>query len=136
VQLLLDETKLMLSEAIEEVKPGATLGDIGFKIESRAKKNRFGIVTQYGGHGIGTKMHEDPHVANVGIKGTGPVLKPGMVICIEPMISLGTGKVKVRGDGWGVVTIDKSVTAHFEHMVAVTTEGHRVLSDGSVGTNQ
>ncbi|MDR2867404.1 MAG: type I methionyl aminopeptidase [Acholeplasmatales bacterium] len=137
-QELLDVTKEALYQAIRVVKPGAYLGDIGYAIEQFVSPHHMGIVTDFGGHGIGRNLHEDPHVSHKGKKGQGVVLKEGMVICIEPMITLGSGKVKVLKDGWTVKSVEAKTSAHFEHMVAVRASGYDILSDGSSpmqGTN-
>jgi methionyl aminopeptidase len=129
-QQLLDVTKEALYKAISIIKPGVTVGDIGYVIDQYVSKHHMGIVTSYGGHGIGRSLHEDPHILHKGKKGQGVVLKKGMVICIEPMITLGSGKVKVLKDGWTVKTVDAKCSAHYEHMVAVTEDGYDILSNG------
>ncbi|MBR9973087.1 type I methionyl aminopeptidase [Magnetospirillum sulfuroxidans] len=121
-------------KGIKQVRPGAHLGDIGFAIERHAKKNGYCVVREYCGHGIGRKMHEDPHVLNFGRPGTGLKLKPGMVFTIEPMVNQGSGMVSTDPDGWTVVTQDRKLSAQFEHTVAVTAEGVEVLTLRGDGT--
>ena len=127
---LLEHTEKALYEGISMVKPGNRIGDISAQISSYAKKHRLGVVKELVGHGIGLHMHEDPDVPNFGIKGTGPVLKPGMVIAIEPMLNLGSPKVYLLDDEWTVVTADFKPSAHFEHTVVVTDDGFRILTKG------
>lgn len=115
-------------KGIEQVRPGATLGDIGFAIERHAKKHGCSVVREYCGHGIGREMHEEPQVLNFGHKGSGMKLREGMVFTIEPMVNLGTRKVSTRPDGWTVVTNDGKLSAQFEHTVAVTHDGVEVLT--------
>jgi methionyl aminopeptidase len=115
-------------KGIEQVRPGAHLGDIGFAIERHAKKNGYSVVREYCGHGIGREMHEDPQVLNYGRRGTGLKLLEGMVFTIEPMVNQGTRKVTTERDGWTVVTNDRKLSAQFEHTVAVTREGVEVLT--------
>ncbi|MBS1813762.1 MAG: type I methionyl aminopeptidase [Acidobacteria bacterium] len=129
IQKLLDVTETSLEMAIEQVKPGNTLGDIGAAVQEYCEAAGFGVVREFVGHGIGKKMHEDPQVPNYGKKGKGTKLRPGMVLAIEPMINAGGPEVKVLNDGWTAVTLDGSWSAHFEHTVAVTQAGHLVLTD-------
>jgi methionyl aminopeptidase len=110
------------------VQPGGRLSDIGHAIESVAAPAGFGIVREYGGHGIGRSLHEDPFIQNYGRPGRGPDLRPGLVIAIEPMLMLGAEGTRVLADDWTVVTADGSLAAHFEHTVAVTEDGHEVLT--------
>jgi methionyl aminopeptidase len=125
---LLDVTQQSLELAIEQVKPGNRLGDIGWAVQQYAEKNGYGVVRDYVGHGIGRQMHEEPAVPNFGTPHTGLRLEPGMVICIEPMLNAGDYRVRALDDGWTVVTVDGKLCAHFEHMVAVTATGYDVLS--------
>ncbi|MBP9838621.1 MAG: type I methionyl aminopeptidase, partial [Proteobacteria bacterium] len=127
-QKLLDVTKQSLEEAILACKPGNRIGDISEAVQVLVEKNGFGIIREFVGHGIGTAMHEPPPVPNFGKAGQGRVLKPGMVIAIEPMVSVGSFNVKVLADGWTAVTADGSMAAHFEHTVAITDNGCWVLS--------
>jgi len=125
---LLRVTKESLELAIEQVVPGNRIADISKAVQTHAEKHGFSIVRQFVGHGIGTSLHEGPEVPNFVSKGQTPRLIEGMVVAIEPMVNLGTHKVKVLRDGWTVITADKKVSAHFEHSVAVTADGPLVLS--------
>lgn len=125
---LLRVTKESLMLAIEQVLPGNRISDISRAVQTHAEKHGFSIVRQFVGHGIGTSLHEGPEVPNFVSKGQTPRLIEGMVVAIEPMVNLGTHKVKVLRDGWTVITADKKVSAHFEHSVAVTANGPLVLS--------
>jgi methionyl aminopeptidase len=125
---LLDVTKASLDSAIAVVKPGATLGDIGAAVQEVVEADGFSVVRDFVGHGIGTHMHEDPQVPNYGRRGQGTKLRPGMVLAIEPMVNVGGPGVQVLKDGWTAVTEDGSLSAHFEHTVAVTQEGATVLT--------
>lgn len=115
-------------QGIKAVKPGATLGDIGYAIQKHAENNGYSIVKEYCGHGIGREMHEEPQVLHYGRKSSGSVLKEGMTFTIEPMINQGSAKVKTKKDGWTVVTKDKKLSAQWEHTVAVTHDGYEVLT--------
>ena len=115
-------------KGIRAVKPGATLGDIGFAIESHAKKAGYSVVRDYCGHGIGREMHEDPQVLHFGKPGRGLTLREGMTFTIEPMINQGRAGVETGDDGWTVSTVDGKLSAQFEHTVAVTKTGVRVLT--------
>lgn len=125
---LLDVTKASLEQAIQEVHVGQTLGDIGAAVQEMCESEGFGVVREFVGHGIGKSMHEDPQVPNYGRRGKGTKLKAGMVLAIEPMINAGSADVKVLKDGWTAVTVDGSLSAHFEHTVAVTANGPLVLT--------
>ena len=125
---LMEHTEKSLYEGIKQVKPGNRIGDISNAVEEYATKHKLGIVKELVGHGIGTKMHEEPDVPNYGKKGTGPKLKPGMVICIEPMLNLGTADVGILDDGWTIVTEDGKPSAHYEHTVLVTDTGYEILT--------
>ena len=120
-------TRECLHLAIEEVRPGRRLSDIGHAVEAHATAAGFGVVREFVGHGIGTRLHEEPQVPNFGAPGRGPRLEPGMVLAIEPMITAGDPAVKVLGDGWTAVTRDGSLAAHWELVAAVTPSGPRVL---------
>jgi methionyl aminopeptidase len=126
---LLKVTEQSLHSAIAAVKPGATLGDIGAAVQDMVEAEGFSVVREFVGHGIGVHMHEDPQVPNFGQKGRGMKLRAGMVIAIEPMVNAGRPDVQVLGDGWTAVTLDSSMSAHFEHTVAVTATGARVLTE-------
>lgn len=115
-------------EGINQVRPGAHIGDIGFAIDRHAKKKGYSIVREYCGHGIGREMHEEPQVMNFGKPGTGVCLREGMVFTIEPMVNQGSRKVSTEDDGWTVITHDRKLSAQFEHTVAVTANGVEVLT--------
>lgn len=125
---LVDKTYEAMWEGIRSVKPGATLGDIGHAIQSHAQKHGYSVVREYCGHGIGREMHEEPQVLHYGQLGKGLALQEGMVFTIEPMINQGKAKVKLKKDGWTVVTSDKKLSAQWEHTVAVTSDGYEVLT--------
>ncbi|MBC7173719.1 MAG: type I methionyl aminopeptidase [Polyangiaceae bacterium] len=125
---VVDVARRCLEAAIAVVRPGARLGDIGAAIEDLARNEGCSVVRDYGGHGIGRRMHMDPHVAHVGPRGRGPRLRAGMAFTIEPMINLGRPEVRLLADGWTVVTSDGSLSAQFEHTVLVTEEGCEVLT--------
>lgn len=127
-QRLLKVTEEALELAIEKVRLGNRLGDISFTVQQYAEKNGYSVVREFVGHGIGKAMHEEPQVPNYGQAGHGPVLKPGMVFAIEPMVNAGKPDVRVLDDNWTAVTVDGGLSAHFEHMVAVTTNGPDVLT--------
>lgn len=131
---LVDTTYEAMRAGIHAVKPGATLGDIGYAIQSVAHREGFSIVREYCGHGIGQVYHEQPSVLHYGQPGQGLVVKKGMVFTIEPMVNAGKARVKELKDGWTVVTTDKSLSAQWEHMVAVTDTGFEVLSPWPEGT--
>ena len=125
---LLRVTEASLYAAIEQAQPGNRLGDIAWAVQRMCEAEGYGVVREFVGHGIGKSMHEDPQVPNVGNPGKGPRLKPGMVLAIEPMINAGSADVKVLADGWTAITIDGSVSAHFEHTVAITKSGPLILT--------
>jgi methionyl aminopeptidase len=125
---LLDVTMASLQSAIAIVRPGATLGDIGAAVQEVVEADGFSVVRDFVGHGIGTHMHEDPQIPNYGRRGQGTKLRPGMVLAIEPMVNIGGPNVQVLKDGWTAVTEDGSLSAHFEHTVAVTQSGAMVLT--------
>jgi len=128
VEKLLEVTQGALYAGISKVKDGAHLGDIESAIGEYIKPYGYGILENYTGHGIGRGMHEEPAIFNYGTPGTGPVLKEGMVLCIEPMVCMGTNKVRVLSDNWSVVTKDNKKSAHFEHTVVVTKDGCEILT--------
>jgi methionyl aminopeptidase len=125
---LVDVTYEALWQGIKAVRPGARLGDVGHAIEQHAKKNGYSVVREYCGHGIGREMHEPPQVLHWGKPKTGLLLREGMVFTIEPMINQGADEVETEDDGWTVVTCDGKLSAQFEHTVAVTANGVRVLT--------
>lgn len=127
-QRLVQVTYEALWKGIKAVRPGARLGDIGFAIENHARKNGYSVVREYCGHGIGREMHEAPEVLHWGKPRTGLLLREGMVFTIEPMINQGGNAVHTEDDGWSVVTVDGKLSAQFEHTVAVTDKGVRVLT--------
>jgi len=126
---LLKVTEASLQAGIAAVKPGATLGDVGAAVQGVVEGEGFSVVRDFVGHGIGVQMHEDPQVPNYGQPGKGMKLRPGMVIAIEPMVNIGKPDVMVLDDGWTAVAKDGSMSAHFEHTVAVTDTGARILTD-------
>jgi len=125
---LVRTTHEALWHGIRTVRPGARLGDIGYAIERHAKRNGYSVVRDYCGHGIGREMHEAPQVLHYGKPGTGMMLREGMVFTIEPMLNQGRRTVRTQDDGWTVVTTDGKLSAQFEHTVAVTRDGVRVLT--------
>lgn len=125
---LMEHTEQALYEGIQMIKPGARIGDISHAIFEYATKYHLGVVRELVGHGIGTEMHEAPDVPNYGKSGTGPRLKEGMVICIEPMLNLGARYVGMLDDNWTIVTEDGSPSAHYEHTVLVTKDGYEILT--------
>lgn len=127
-QRLLGVTEASLERAIDAAAPGKTLGDIASAVQSFVEAEGFSVVRDFVGHGIGKKLHEPPQVPNFGRAGSGVELEPGMVLAIEPMINQGGYKTRVLEDGWTAVTVDGSLSAHFEHTVAITEEGPYVLS--------
>jgi methionyl aminopeptidase len=126
---LLAVTESSLAAGIAAVRPGATLGDVGAAVQGVVEAGGFSVVRDFVGHGIGVHMHEDPQVPNFGVRGHGMKLRTGMVIAIEPMVNAGKADVKVLGDGWTAVAADGSMSAHFEHTVAVTATGARILTE-------
>lgn len=128
-QKLVEVTEASLAAGIAAVKAGATLGDIGAAVQEVVEAAGFSVVREFVGHGIGTKLHEDPQVPNYGRRGQGQKLKAGMVFCIEPMVNVGRPEVTVLEDGWTAVTQDGSMSAHFEHTVAVTEDGALILTE-------
>lgn len=125
---LLEVTEASLQRGIGAIKPGATLGDVGAAVQEVVEAGGFSVVRDFVGHGIGTKLHEDPQVPNFGRRGQGQKLREGMVIAIEPMVNAGGPDVQVLSDGWTAVTQDGSLSAHFEHTVAVTAKGAEILT--------
>lgn len=125
---LLKVTEESLYKGLEQAKPGNHIGDISAAIEDYVAKNGYTSPEDYTGHGVGSKLHEDPMVPNYGKKGHGPLLKVGMVIAVEPMVHIGKKDVKVLNDGWGVVTKDHSLAAHYEHTIVITNDGYEILT--------
>lgn len=128
VQRLLAVTQECLELGIEQAKAGNRVGDISAAVQEHAESNGYSVVREFVGHGVGRALHEEPQVPNYGVRGHGPVLKPGMVIAIEPMVNTGGAAVRVLDDHWTAVTADGGYSAHFEHMVAVTSNGVDVLT--------
>jgi methionyl aminopeptidase len=126
---LLRVTEASLYAAIKVVRPGATLGDLGAAVQGVVESEGFSVVRDFVGHGIGAQMHEDPQVPNFGQAEFGMKLRKGMVLAIEPMVNAGKPGVQVLDDGWTAVTVDGSMSAHFEHTVAVTATGARILTE-------
>ena len=124
---LLQVTRESLAKGIEAARPGGRLSDIGSAIQTHVESAGFSVVREFVGHGIGTALHEDPQVPNYGTPGTGPVLREGLVLAVEPMVNQGTPEVRVLPDGWTAVTLDGGLSAHFERCLAVTSRGTRVL---------
>lgn len=127
-KFLLEHTEKSLFIGLEQVKPGNRVGDIGFAIETYAKEHKLGVVRELCGHGVGTSVHEEPEVPNFGKPNTGPRLKEGMVIAVEPMLTLGSPRIFVHDNDWTVDTQDGRPSAHFEHTVVVTADGYEILT--------
>ena len=128
VRQLMEVTKEALYKGTAQAKAGNRVGDISAAVQAYAESFGYGVVRELEGHGLGRKMHEDPEVPNYGQKGSGPLLKAGMCICIEPMINMGTRHVVFEKDGWTVRTKDRKCSAHFEHCIAIREEGAQILS--------
>jgi len=125
---LMDVTRHSLDSAIVMCRPGVRLGDVSHAVQTVVEAEGFNVVRRFVGHGIGTSMHEDPPIPNYGVPGTGPTLKPGMVLAVEPMVNVGTSEVEASAECWPVQTMDGSPSAHFEHTIAVTEDGPDVLT--------
>jgi methionyl aminopeptidase len=125
---LIDVTRDSLSEGIKAAQPENRLGDISSAVQKYVEKNGFSVVRQFVGHGIGRNLHEEPEVPNFGRPKYGEILKPGMVLAIEPMVNMGTWECEVLEDGWTAVTSDKKLSAHFEHTVAIMEDGPEILT--------
>ena len=128
VDLLMRVTENALERAIRIAHEGTRLGDICAEIEDEARRNRFSVVREFVGHGVGRKLHEEPQIPNYGKRGSGPRLKAGMTLAIEPMVNLGTATVRLLDDGWTVVTADGLPSAHFEHTVLITKDEPEILT--------
>ncbi len=128
IKYLMEHTEKALFKGLEQVKPGNHIGDIGAAIEAYATEHKLGVVKELVGHGIGTDVHEAPDVPNYGKAGTGPILKEGMCIAIEPMLNLGTEKIYILDDDWTIITRDGKPSAHYEHSVVVTKDGYHILT--------
>ncbi len=127
-QSLLDATKESLFEGIKQARPGNRVGDIGSAVQKYVEARSYSVVRDFVGHGVGAKLHEDPSIPNYGTPGRGIRLLPGMTIAIEPMVNQGAYQVKVLGDEWTTVTLDGKLSAHFEHTVAITPDGPRIMT--------
>ena len=127
-QRLLTTTRAALFEAVEACRVGNRLGDVSHAVQQRVEEDGFAVIRSLVGHGIGREMHEDPQIPNVGEPGTGPELAEGMVFAIEPMVNAGADEVRMGSDNWAVYSRDGSLAAHFEHTVAITAEGPRILT--------
>jgi len=126
---LIKVTKESLKRAIKKAIPGNAFGDIAYEVQSYIESQGFNVVRELCGHGIGKAIHEEPQVLNCGKKGTGPKIKEGMVFCIEPMATIGEWRIKKAKDGYGYETKDGSISAHFEHTIAVTKKGPKILTE-------
>lgn len=133
---LVDVTYECLMIGIEQARPGARLGDIGAAIQAHAEKQRYGVVREFCGHGLGRLFHDAPEVVHAARAGTGPELKPGMFFTIEPMINLGKPGVKILEDGWTAVTRDRSLSAQFEHSVGITEDGCEIFTASPKGLDK
>lgn len=132
---LLELTEKALFVGLEQVKPGNRIGDISAAIGSFAKEHNLGVVRELTGHGIGSALHEDPHIPNYGMAGVGTKLKPGMTLAIEPMLNLGTAKIIMLDDEWTIETADGLMSAHYEHTIVVTEDGYDILTTKMEDTN-
>ena len=128
VEQLVKVTEECFFKGIEGLRAGTPLFDIGYKVQKHAEAHGYGVIRAYTGHGIGKEMHEDPSVPNYGKLGTGMRLKAGTVLCVEPMIAMGTWKVKLLPDGWGAVTLDGKPAAHYENTLVVKNDGVEILT--------
>jgi len=133
---LIDVTYDALMRGVKAVKPGVTLGDVGYAIQTLVEGHRFSVVRDFCGHGIGRRFHEPPNVLHFGRRGEGPVLRPGMFFTIEPMVNAGRPEVKVLDDGWTAVTRDRSLSAQFEHMLGVTADGVEIFTLSPAGLDK
>ena len=130
-QRLLDVTRESLGQGIAQARPGNRLGDISSTIQRHVEGHGFAVVRAFVGHGIGRALHEDPQIPNFGEPGRGPILKVGMCLAIEPMVTMGTWDVRILDDGWTAVTADGSLAAHFEHTIAITETDPEILTGGA-----
>jgi len=129
-QRLMETTREALYAGIEQARPGKRISDIGRAVQSTAEQAGFSVVTEFAGHGIGRRLHEDPQVPNYFYAGMpNPRLQPGMVLAIEPMVNQGGAELEILADGWTAVTADRKLSAHFEHSIAITAEGPEILSE-------
>lgn len=128
---LIRVTRESLFKGLEEVRAGKRLGDISAAVQNHVESHGYSVVRQFVGHGIGKGLHEDPQVPNFGEAGRGVLLRPGMVLAIEPMVNVGGSEVELAADGWTALTKDRSLSAHFEHTVAITENGCRILTEAN-----
>lgn len=128
MKYLLKHTEIALSKGLDMVKPGNRIGDIGYAIETYATIHKLGVVKELVGHGVGLELHEKPDIPNYGKPNTGPLIKEGMVLAIEPMLNFGSPNVCILDDNWTIVTADEKPSAHYEHTVLVTKEGYKILT--------
>jgi methionyl aminopeptidase len=135
-RMLMQVTYDSMMRGVEAVAPGATLGDIGYAIQTYVEANRFSVVRDFCGHGIGRTFHAPPNILHYGRRGDGPVLKPGMFFTIEPMVNSGRPEVKILDDGWTAVTRDRSLSAQFEHMIGVTDDGCEIFTLSPAGLDK
>jgi methionyl aminopeptidase len=125
---LVETTERSLEAGIAQLRPGNRLSEVGHAVQLVAEGAGFSCVREYAGHGVGRALHEDPQVPNYGDPGRGTVIRPGLVVAVEPMVNVGTWRTKVLSDRWTVVTADGELSAHFEHTIAVTEDGPEVLT--------
>jgi methionyl aminopeptidase len=133
---LVDVTYECMMLGIEQARPGNTMGDVAHAIQSHAEKNRYGVVRDFCGHGVGRLFHDAPEVVHAGRPGTGPELRPGMFFTIEPMINIGRPDVKMLDDGWTAVTRDKTLSAQFEHSIGITETGCEIFTQSPIGLDR
>ncbi len=135
-QRLMDITYEAMMRGIAVIKPGATLGDLGYAIQSYAESERCAVVREFCGHGLGRVFHDEPNILHYGKRGQGDTLRPGMMFTVEPMLNLGAAPVKILGDGWTAVTKDKSLSSQYEHSVGVTETGVEIFTTSPAGLHQ
>jgi methionyl aminopeptidase len=135
-RLLMDVTSEAMMKGIAAIRPGATLGDVGYAIQQHVERHRFSVVRDFCGHGIGRNFHEPPNVLHFGRPGEGPKLRPGMFFTVEPMVNAGRPEVKILDDGWTAVTRDRSLSAQYEHMVGVTETGVEIFTLSPAGLHR
>lgn len=133
-QRLMDITKQSLFEGLKYAKPNNHLSDISHAIEAYVLENKCDVVKEFTGHGVGRALHEDPAIPNYGPSGRGPILREGMTLAIEPMVTSGSARVRILADGWTTVTIDKSDSAHYEHTIVITSDGYKILTTTEGGS--
>ena len=131
IQHLIDSTRAALYNAIDYIKEGNRISDISSSIQKHIEKNKLSVIREFVGHGIGSQLHEEPQIPNFGKPGTGVKLRRGMVLAIEPMVSIGDWRVEILDNGWTAISKDRSLTAHFEHTIAITSKGAEILTEGA-----